>query len=167
MSSTYVGAIDLNGNKPKLKLDWRAYFYSFVEVHGEPIKHDGRLLFHDGWTYGIDDYQGPEYPPPTDQKELQDLQGVYWRTQYGKLQSELITLERQIKSLTNWCGSRSLPLKQRIIYTDRNDKGAAVIKVGDAEDLDLHSLESRKDDLDHLLTEARNQLTQLTTREVQ
>lgn len=104
----------------RTRYDWKAYYYSFVEAHGEPVNlysssDEGRpirLVFPDGWTYGLD-YAGPEYPPPTDHEALRKLQTYYWSERLRMVREEL-RLTKQIQdSVRQTQAARSMPLKVR------------------------------------------------------
>ena len=79
---------DVKESNPQLEIDWRAYFYRFVQEHGEPVEVSpiesdrfriySRLLFRDGWMYGAMDYQGPEFSPPGNPDQLRKLKLEYW-----------------------------------------------------------------------------------------
>jgi hypothetical protein len=82
-----------------VKIDWKGYFHEFRLEHGEPVEHNGRLLFGDGWTYSNTDYAGPEWPPPEERAELLRMQQTYWTLRRGLLVQECTWLEQQIESL--------------------------------------------------------------------
>ena len=158
-----VGASKVN----PVRLDWKAYFYNFVELHGEPetqYNEEGQpyeLLFADGWRYSAMDYQGPETKPPEDKRKLKQLQLVYWTQRSTRLQQEAENLERQIKTLGDWSEQRELPLQSVRTYRDRDDNGQVVLRRGEPENLDLTSLEDRLDDLTFLLQECTAELRKL------
>lgn len=154
---TKLAIPDLNAGR--IVRDWKAYFHKFMEVHGEPIKCDGRLLFGDGWGYSSTDYQGPEFPPPDDPKELRAIRLQYWTKQHAKLAAEQKALRDQIQTLTDWSATRSLPLQERRSYPI--EEGSRVYKWGKPEDMDLSGRKSKLADLDHLVAEAREELEAL------
>jgi len=148
--------IQENKNRaPGIRLDWKRYFHSFMEKHGEPIKYAGRLLFPDGWGYSATSYQGPEYPPPEDAGELGLLQLQYWIVMADRLWQEKKSLDNRIRALEQWQQTRSMPLQQRIIYQDRDDKrGTLLRKIGQPEPLDLSGLRRTLEDVSYLYIHA-------------
>lgn len=104
----------------QIQLDWRGYFYEFCRAHGNtPVPYpyhpplpSPRLLFSDGWTYSATDYKGPEYPPPTDPRELKELLLTYWITRYKVLNSESNNLRGSIVNLKALQSLKSAPLQQ-------------------------------------------------------
>lgn len=159
MSKTIAGGVTSKGERTRIKLDWRAYFLKFIEVHGEPMKVGGRLLFQDGWQYSIDDYQGPEYPPPVGRGQLCRLQLTYWENRRDRLAVEVLSLTGRIGALKGWQHGRSLPLQQRVIYKGEDDKGVRRMIASDPEDLDLMSLTYDLDDKRELLAKAELEVT--------
>ena len=153
-----VGGLTQGGNQARVKLDWQAYFYGFLHTHGESVKYEGRLLFRDGWGYAPDNYQGPEYTPPKDERELRRLQTAYWTIYKKRLEDELLVVSRQIDTLRDWQESRSLPLQQRIMYVDRDSNNNPVAKIGPTEDMDLSGLQRKEGDLSYLIAEAKIEL---------
>lgn len=103
----------------RLRLDWRAYFRGFCEEHGSPIEHGGKLLFPDGWQYSSSDYQGPEWQPPTDPKELRRLGLAYWSKRRAILRAEARIARTEMESVVALqkvrCGA---PLKVKVMRTD-------------------------------------------------
>ena len=93
----------------KVEFDWEAYYYSFVEKHGEPVEFRGKLLFRDGWTYAPD-YKGPEWAPPNDLKELRKVQTYYWETRIAILEELLKQVQRVSENLIQTQGNRSCQL---------------------------------------------------------
>lgn len=102
----------------KVKLDWKAYFESFCELHGKPVDHAGRLLFSDGWTYSRTDHKGPEWPPPSSPGELAELQKVYWGIRLRKAELDYADAKRIYENLEGMTRSRSGTLKTKIRYFD-------------------------------------------------
>lgn len=102
----------------KIKLDWRSYFEGFCELHGKPVDYKGRLLFPDGWTYSRTEHQGPEYPPPTDKRHLQELKRDYWQARMDKSELDLKDAERLLGTLTGQQQMRSAPLKTGVRVFD-------------------------------------------------
>ncbi len=159
----FAGIVSSNGktSKHRVRLDWRAYFYKFVEAHGEPVVYnEGMLLFRDGWRYEIGDYQGPEHEPPVDEDKLQDLRRHYWEILKAKLQGEHADLKRQISMLVEWDMHRDQPLQQRVVYESRNEAGVITL-MSDAEDFDAGPLLSKLNGLEYLLKECEDNLVSL------
>lgn len=163
-SGAMNGDSTLGEHGVKLVLDWRAYYYSFVEKHGEPIELAGCLLFPDGWRYAKEDYQGPEYPPPEDPRELLELQLQYWTVKKATVESELKHTTNQMQALQGWQENRDLPLQQVLIYKTRDEEGKVRMQRGEPEDLDLSAFEVKCEDLSALLTECEQQLKELRKR---
>lgn len=115
----------------KLKLEWRAYYQRFSEMHGGyPIIYKGRQYFADGWSYSMTDYAGPEWPPPTDPEELATIQKVYWYTRWNRARNELMVLRERYDGLKGLQETKSAPLQQ--IVTVRNEETKKVEKhIGD------------------------------------
>lgn len=103
---------------PRVVLDWRAYFYKFVEAHGEPIVDGNVLLFQDGWRYSADDYAGPEYPPPKELQALLELQIRYWKRRRIIVRAERDRLDSTIQGLDELRKSRPVPLQRAVIAWD-------------------------------------------------
>lgn len=151
--------------KTKLHLDWKEYFKKFVEVHGEPVEWQGRLLFRDGWQYSSTRYQGPEYPPPRDPAGLKALKMTYWRLLHEKLTQEIRDLTGQIKMLSDWQNARSMPLQQRVSHPSRTESGYLVQILEDPEALDLSGLKSNLADRKYFCNEAQEMLNELGEEE--
>lgn len=108
---------------PAVQLDWRAYFEEFSEIHGRnPIVHGGRLLFPDGWMYSMNDYRGPEYPPPEEERTHRALVRTYWLRRRAIISSELEDVNRLIEALEVEQDVRSAPLQQVVRYYDRDTR---------------------------------------------
>lgn len=144
----------------EIHLDWKAYFYRFLEVHGEPIVDGSMLLFRDGWTYEKSRYQGPEHPPPTDAPKLNALKQHYWKTLKKKLECEIGQKEKELDKYKKWDASRALPLQERITYKSRNDKDMITL-VSETREMNLSPLLSKIKDLQYLLEECEENLTLL------
>ena len=131
-----------------VRLDWRAYFLEFLEAHGNnPVEHQGRLLFADGWSYSSTDYAGPETPPPDNVIELADLQRVYWTKRRELVRRELARL----RPLANLQRSRALPLKHRIgCFVE--DAGRMKLKTSTADLAVNEQVELLEADLEHSRT---------------
>lgn len=113
-------------NPAYLNLDWDAYFDSFKDVHGEPVRWRGVLLFADGWCYSAKDKSGPEYKPPTDSDELHQLKLSYWLTRFNMVRVERDILRDVISGLRALERSHSLPLQQQtFVYDEATGKQRA------------------------------------------
>lgn len=148
-------------SKGKIRLDWRAYFYQFLETHGEHVEDEGLLLFSDGWRYSSTEYYGPEYPPPENRKTLRRLQQVYWTKLRDKYRKEHRELELRLESLLSAEAAMSLPLQQRTLIPETNGQGLTVYRKSEATDLDLSILEHQFDNLALLISECNEQLKEL------
>ena len=146
------------GTKGKLRLDWKAYFDRFVEVHGEPVEFDGYLLFQDGWRYSPLKYSGPEYPPPKDPRLVKSYKMHYWKGMLKKLNAEAHEVRQQLQGLKDWGKCTSLPLQQRILVPSEGKERAT---WGNPEDLNLGILEHQLDDLEYYIAECETQLVKL------
>lgn len=102
----------------KVELDFKAYFLEFCKIHGEPVEYKGRLLFSDGWMYSLTDYQGPEYHPPLDNRELDIFILNYWLLRRSYLTNLLLKYEHELKLLKDVQASHSLPLQQVVKIQD-------------------------------------------------
>jgi hypothetical protein len=148
----------VNGVKGKLRLDWKAYFDRFVEVHGEPVEHDGYLLFSDGWRYSSLRYSGPEYPPPSDKRRLRSYRRNYWEKMLAKLTKEAHEIRQQLNGLEDWNNCTSLPLQQRVLVPQEGKEKAT---WSDPVDMDLGMLRHQLDDLEYYMKECETQLATL------
>lgn len=111
---------------PKLKvnLSWKAYYKVFSEKHGGvPILYKGRQYFRDGWSYSATDYAGPEWPPPSDPKELLTLQRVYWYTLHNRCRNELLILRRQFDHLKGLQEEKDVPLQMIVEERQEGEQG--------------------------------------------
>lgn len=135
-----------------MSLDWKAYFIEFCRVHGEPVEHEGRLLFRDGWTYSRTDYQGPEWPPPADHAELDGLVRRYWQLRLSTVKTALENLLAKRKELTDLKAVKSLPLQQ--VTTDPEGRRAY-------KRLDTAGLDTRIGWLAEDVAECETRLTEL------
>lgn len=120
----------------RIHLNWDAYFAKFIEVHGEPVRFRGRLLFPDGWFYSLRDKAGPEWPPPSDPKELNQLLVSYWLIRLQWVQVEYRSLQQTILNLREAQRLRSAPLQQTVVLYD-DDGRLAKISVADVNVDDL------------------------------
>lgn len=96
-------------------LDWKAYYLSFVREHNDPVVWRGVQLFRDGWTYSTTDYQGPEWPPPSDRLELLRMQRAYWLLRKREVRKAHFEHEQLLKSLELASATKSLPLRKKVI----------------------------------------------------
>jgi hypothetical protein len=111
--------------KVGIRVDWRATFEAFVELHGGlPIKHAGRLLFADGWGHALD-YKGPVFPPPRDKVELARLKLVYQREKRKMLLMEVDWLSETVGFFDEAQRLRgNAPLQRR--YRNLDEQGSPV-----------------------------------------
>jgi hypothetical protein len=108
----------------QVRLDWRAYWQRFKEVHGnDPVPFKGRLLFPDGWTYSNSSHAGPEWPPPDDPEELRKLLLAYWLIRRKVCLNERDHLFNLIQQLKESQRQRSAPLQQRLVMTLEGEDG--------------------------------------------
>lgn len=108
-------------SKFRVRLNWRAYFEQFCEVHGgDPVEHRGRLLFRNGWTHSSTDYAGPEWEPPEDPRELQKLRVAYWAKRRSMVKHELFGLQIQLGGLQALAKEKCCPLKQVVAALDEH-----------------------------------------------
>lgn len=104
----------------KIVLDWRAYFYNFCREHGEPIQYHNVLLFRDGWRYGME-YEGPEYPPPADHRELDILVMKYWLGRLRVCNQALVKVITERDRIVLFTANHSMELQQTV-YVDHGDR---------------------------------------------
>jgi len=163
-----IGALrreDITRNQPKrVQLDWKAYFQEFCGVHGgNPVKWGGkRLLFNDGWMYSIEDYAGPEYPPPVDPRKLRHLQVSYWYIRREVVQSELRFLAGHLDNLEMQQEDRSAPLQQQFPPVFNEQLGRNTSERGEIDyELLNTQLQFYRDDLKN----CEDQMQQLQERE--
>lgn len=98
---------------PEIVLDWREYYLSFCQEHGDPAEYGGRLLFEDGWTYSAFDYAGPEWPPPEDKGNLKGLKITYWRLRRETVKAEAFNLQTKLRAINGLQRGKSMPLELR------------------------------------------------------
>ena len=143
-----------------LNLDWEAYYEMFVLEHGgNPVAFGNRLLFQDGWTYSLYSREGPEWPPPKDERELRALQIRYWELRKSLDQAEGRLVQQRIDMLEELQSLKSAPLQQVSVHWDEEEK-KRVVERGP---VDLSGLQGRlgwlEDDVDecnHHLAELRD-----------
>lgn len=121
----------------KVRLDWKAYYLRFCEIHGDPVPYKNQLLFQDGWQYSNMDYAGPEYPPPEDVKELRVLALAYWKVRAKLIYRKLAQVKAKLVSVTNLQSQKSLPLQCPIIYWDDETGRRRVRKPDEARSRDV------------------------------
>lgn len=97
----------------RVNLDWRAYFYKFCEVHGEPVQWKGALLFQDGWRYSATSYQGPEFPPLEDPVQNRKSMLRYWKIRHNIIRAELLRLRETVSGIESLQRNKSVPLQQK------------------------------------------------------
>lgn len=139
---------------PKIVLDWKAYYEIFEQLHGTPVRFNGRLLYHDGWQHSATDYAGPEWAPPDDPKELKTLIRAYYRRRLPQLKEEYDILRNQINSIREMQTMMSVPLQQRVRYFDE-DRGGYLSK---SETVDITPLEQRLQNLEEEVRECESRL---------
>jgi len=103
----------------RVRYDWRAYFRKFCEVHGEPVKWRGKLLFRDGWAYSASNHAGPEYAPPLDPSELIR---EYWTLRRAMVQAKIDELAYDVETVFLEQSRRSAPLQHVTSYRDEDGK---------------------------------------------
>lgn len=115
---------------PLPRIDWRQYFLDFCEVHGKvPMELDGKLVFSDGWSYSCNDHRGPEYPPPEEPKELQQLLLRYWHRRRTAVELELRKARIALETAENAVANRSAQLT---VYSQIRDPESGRIMVSRA-----------------------------------
>lgn len=145
--------------KPEvIKLDWKGYFQNFSREHGgNPIQHQGRLLFADGWTYACSDYAGPEWPPPSNERDRLLLIRDYWRTRRDLVDLEYRKMRIHYEALKQLQYGKSLPLQQRDEIFDEVDQ----IKTISNKDVSLEELLERVDWLEADVRECEQQIASI------
>ena len=149
-------------------LDWKAYYDNFCKVHGEPIPVEledvdakfpvyTRVLFPDGWRYATTSYQGPEIPPPEDEKKLTQLKIQYWTERRLRDWKEAEGLKVHIQALEEWGLQRSLRLFEKVRYRDTDNK----LRMESAE-LNLRGMRRRLEGLQARVLECDRKLASLS-----
>lgn len=103
----------------RIKLDWKAYFQAFMEVHGEPVVYQRKLLFSDGYRHALN-YRGPEIKPPEDAAKRIELKIKYWELRLKIVRPEAEELESEIIALKAVARERSVPLRYVVQELDQN-----------------------------------------------
>ncbi len=80
------------------------------------------MLFRDGWMYSLTDFEGPEWGPPANHRELDELVAVYWSTRRGKLVPLLASLVHRLQQLRDMSLPHSLPVQQVVVVDTREGK---------------------------------------------
>lgn len=142
---------------PKIVLDWKAYYEVFEQIHGTPVKFNGRFLYRDGWTHSMTDYAGPEWAPPDDEKEKALLIRAYYRRRVPQLREERDILKNQVLSIKEMQSHLSAPLQQRVRYYSE-ERGSYVI---DNATVDTEPLEARIRNLEEEIRECESRLLTL------
>lgn len=140
----------------KIHLDWRTYFLEFCKVHGEPVEYNGRLIFRDGWAYSSTDYKGPEYAPPANNVDLDEIVVRYWVLKRELLRRKLAETQLQLQHYRELMESRSLPIQQVVL--GHNEDGT---QRRDNKRLDLRGLEHRENWLITDLAECDERLREI------
>jgi hypothetical protein len=138
-------------NKFIPRIDWRATYRRFSELHGgNPLEWKGWLLFPDGWRWSATSYQGPE-AAPENELEAKKLTTIYYRMRLVSVRREwrdlrvvLGQLEQSMRSMSDHDGVS--PLQMRIVgeKVGRNKWGDEItLRVPASCDLDLDRLRGR------------------------
>lgn len=144
----------------KIRFDWRAYYEEFKRLHGgDPVPtHEGqRWLFRDGWMYAGYSHQGPEYPPPTDPRELILLQREYWKSRLVKLERERDDTANTIYKIKQLQAIHNAPLQH--VVREIDDVTGKPQRV--ARNLTIGQFESTLTFLEQQLQECCTELTSL------
>lgn len=136
----------------RIVLDFRGYFITFCEKHGEPVHYKGRLLFPDGWTYSSTQYEGPEFPPPSDVGELDNLVEKYWRLRQSTLKKMLDKIRHERKQIQDAQATRDVPL-QRMVTREHDGKRMRMY-----EPVNLKMLDQKIEWIENDLIECHEQL---------
>ena len=140
----------------RITLDWFAYYERFKAEHGNPVEYKGKLLFSDGWTYSLTDYGAPEWPPPKNLMELQNLQREYWKIRLEVVQKELLVLTKTLEDLRILQELKNVPLQGRVATWDDSKR----IR-GELGDLELGDFEKRVKWLRDDVIECEEHLTRI------
>jgi len=148
-----------HGSVPRV--DWKAYFAKFVQLHGKPVLWGGTHLFPDGARYSSSDYSGPEWRPPTEPDKLKSLQLAYWRRRQEIVQQELTFKKRRLADLQEERATRLAPLQQTRTEIEPGHNGSKPTVKRESMDLDLDGLEQRITWLEEDLVQCKQQLQEL------
>lgn len=110
--------INPHRSKYHVEIDWEEYYLQFEDAHGgRPImlEEQRKILFRDGWMYNAFDHSGPEYPPPTDWRNLIGLKETYWSRWLEIYEYEIVEAKEEIRRLRDARAVRSLPLPEKTI----------------------------------------------------
>ena len=124
-----------------IRLDWVSYYAKFKEVHGEPIRWRGRLIFPDGWQYSATDVQGPEWPPPDDDELLLEQMRAYWTTRLIMVRAERDVLRSAVREIKSLQSAKSAPLQHQVLLESESEDGTlsrSLVRT----DVDVGSIES-------------------------
>lgn len=124
----------------RFKIDWRASFMRFCREHGEPIEHEGRLVFGDGWSHSATDHRGPCWPPPEDVEKLAAIRKAYWTKRLEIVTREHTVVLDGLEAVGRVAGSRGgAPLMVR----GQGMPGARKAGQGEAREVDMEALRER------------------------
>lgn len=120
------------GKPAPVRLDWPAYFDQFCREHGNwYVQYGDMLLFQDGWMHSSVDYAGPEFPPPTDSKKLNELLTFYWTRRLEIITAEHDALKKHIESLAHLQAAKNVKLQEsQLVFAHDEDGNIARDKNG-------------------------------------
>lgn len=108
----------------RVRLDWRAYWKEFSRQHGDyPVRYRGRLLFRDGWTYSNSSYEGPEWPPPSTDREKAILLRAYWLLRKREVRAVWWEQYQELEQLRRLQSVKSLPLVHSSVWITKDESG--------------------------------------------
>jgi len=114
--------------------DWKAYYLSFCDAHGQfPMLDGARLIFPDGWTYSSSGYAGQEWPPPEDGAERAALIRTYWVLRQELAKKEFLAVSEHLRQMEIVQSSRSCPIMYEV---ERRDEAGKKVKMTEALNLD-------------------------------
>ena len=122
--------------RDSIQLDWKGYFIEFCKIHGEPVLYNNHLIFRDGWSYSSTDYEGPEFGPPIDTKELDALVLQYWTLRKQKLEGMILSLRHEKRMLEQAQSVHSAPL-QKVTHIETSKGKRRGYESIDTRNLDL------------------------------
>lgn len=133
-------------NKFVPRIDWRATYGRFAELHGgNPLEWRGWLLFPDGWRWSATSHLGPELGPDGE-GQRRELRAVYWKMRLASVNKERRELRAALIGLEQAERVHSVPLQQRVARrtTRKDERGNDVpCRIADSCDLDLEGLRNR------------------------